>query len=112
MGNRAILQSRELNGGLWRALHSCCISYNGVQISVVSLLTVDGKLEEKLVEERRVFSMEEMQVAAIGSFCWNEACEDYQQVNHGNMMKNGKTDKGVQRYLCKTCKKTRVANQG
>src|SRR5262249_976609 len=47
---------------------------------VVSLLTVDGKIEEKLVEERSVFAMEEIQVAAIGSFCWNEACEDYQQV--------------------------------
>ena len=56
--------------------------------------------------------MEEMQIAAIGSFCWNEACEDYQQVNHGNMMKNGKTDKGVQRYLCKTCNKSFTETKG
>ena len=46
--------------------------------------------------------MENMQIADIGSFCQNEACEDYQKVNHGNMIKNGKTDKGVQRYRCKT----------
>src|SRR5947207_9707698 len=50
--------------------------------------------------------MEEMQVAEIGSFCLNEACEDYQKVHHENMKKNGKTDKGVQRYICKTCKKS------
>ena len=75
-------------------------------------MTADGKMKEKLVEERRVFAMEEMQIAAIGSFCWNEACEDYQKVNHGNMMKNGKTDKGVQRYLCKTCKKSFTETKG
>ena len=56
--------------------------------------------------------MEEKQIATIGSFCWNEACEDYQKTDHGNMMKNGKTDKGVQRYLCKTCKKSFTATKG
>jgi len=79
---------------------------------VVYLLTVDGKIEEKLVEERRVFAMEEMQIAEIGSFCWNEVCEDYQKVHHGNMIKNGKTDKGVQRYLCKTCKNSFTETKG
>src|SRR5437660_10877804 len=56
--------------------------------------------------------MEEMQIATIGSFCQNEACEDYQKVNHGNMIKNGKTDKGVQRYLCRTCNKSFTATKG
>ena len=56
--------------------------------------------------------MEEMQIATIGSFCWNEACEDYQKVNYGNMVKNGKTDTGVQRYLCKTCKKSFTETKG
>ena len=56
--------------------------------------------------------MEEMQVAEIGSFCQNCACEDYQKVNHGNMIKNGKTDKGVQRHFCKTCKKSFTATKG
>jgi len=56
--------------------------------------------------------MEEMQVAEIGSFCLNEACEDYQKVNHGNMMKHGKTDTGVQHHLCKTCKKSFTATKG
>jgi len=56
--------------------------------------------------------MEEKQIAAIGSFCWNEVCEDYQKVNYGNMMKNGKTDKGVQRYLCKTCKNSFTETKG
>jgi transposase-like protein len=56
--------------------------------------------------------MEETQVATIGSFCQNSACKDYQKIEHGNMIKNGKTDKGVQRYLCKTCKKSFTATKG
>ncbi len=39
--------------------------------------------------------MEEEKVAHAGSFCWNEACADYGQVGKGNIIKNGKTDKGV-----------------
>ena len=56
--------------------------------------------------------MEEKQIAAIGSFCLNEACEESQQVNHGNMMKYGQTEKGVQRYRCKSCKKTFTETKG
>jgi len=56
--------------------------------------------------------MEEMQVAEIGSFCLNEACEDYQKVHYENMMKHGKTEKGVQRYFCKTCKKSFTETKG
>jgi len=56
--------------------------------------------------------MEENQIATIGSFCWNEACEDYKKVNHGNMIRNGKTDKGIQRYFCKTCKKSFTETKG
>jgi transposase-like protein len=79
---------------------------------VVSLLTAGGKIEEKRGEERSIFAMEEMRIAAIGLFCLNEACEEYQQVTHGNMLKNGKTDTGVQRYLCKTCKKSFTETKG
>jgi transposase-like protein len=56
--------------------------------------------------------MEEMQIAEIGSFCQNSECKDYQKVKHGNMIKNGKTDKGIQRYLCKTCRKSFTATKG
>jgi transposase-like protein len=73
---------------------------------------VGCKLGEKWVQERSPVAMEEMQMAEIGSFCLNEACEDYQKVYHGNMMKHGKTDKGVQRYLCKTCKKSFTETKG
>jgi len=62
--------------------------------------------------ERGLLSMEEIQIATIGSFCSNEACEDYNKVNHGNVIKSGKTDKGVQRYLCKTCKKSFTETKG
>jgi transposase-like protein len=56
--------------------------------------------------------MGDVQIATIGSFCQNPACEDYQKVNHGNMIKNGKTDKGVQRHLCKMCKKSFSSTKG
>ena len=56
--------------------------------------------------------MEKQQLAIIGSFCLNEACRDYSQVNLGNVVKCGKTDKGVQRYCCKTCKKSFTATKG
>ena len=50
--------------------------------------------------------MEKQQIVTIGSFCLNEACVDYQKTDLGNVVKCGKTDKGVQRYRCKTCKKS------
>lgn len=56
--------------------------------------------------------MEKKQLGKIDTFCLNEACEDYQKVNHGNMIKYGKTDSGVQRYRCKTCKKAFVETKG
>lgn len=56
--------------------------------------------------------MEENQIAAIGAFCLNEACKDYNKVNCGNVIKSGKTEKGVQRYLCKTCKKSFTETKG
>ena len=56
--------------------------------------------------------MEEMQIATIGSFCMNEACEDYKKVDHGNMIRSGKTEKGVQRYFCKTCRKSFTETKG
>ena len=56
--------------------------------------------------------MEEKQITTIGTFCLNEACKDYQKVNYGNIIKHGKTDSGVQRYRCKTCKKAFVETKG
>lgn len=56
--------------------------------------------------------MEEMRTATIESFCMNESCEEYQKVGHGNMIKNGKTGTGVQRYMCKTCKKSFTETKG
>jgi transposase-like protein len=69
---------------------------------VVTLLAVFGILGKNLARERGSLKMEEKQIATIGSSCLNERCEDYQKVNHGNMIKHGKTDTGVQRYRCKT----------
>jgi len=69
-------------------------------------------MRAKLVEEGRPAIMEKMQMATIGSFCLNEDCEDFNKLNNKNMMKYGKTDKGVQRYRCKTCNKVFVETKG
>ena len=69
-------------------------------------------MEEETFEKRENQAMDEEKVAQAGSFCWNETCADYGQVGKGNSIKNGKTDKGVQRYRCQTCKKTFTENQG
>ena len=56
--------------------------------------------------------MEEQQMATIGSFCLNEECEDYKKIDRKNVVKCGKTDTGVQRYRCKTCKKSFTETKG
>jgi transposase-like protein len=56
--------------------------------------------------------LEQTKLAPAGSFCWNAECPDYGQVGHGNMRKFGRTDKGVQRYQCKTCKHTSAETKG
>lgn len=69
-------------------------------------------MEEKTFEKREHQAMEEKKVAHAGSFCWNEACADSGQVGKGNIIKNGKTDKGVQRYRGQTCRKTFTETKG
>ena len=69
-------------------------------------------MEEKAFEKRENQAMEEKKVDQAGSFCWNEACADYGQGGKGNLIKNGKTDQGVQRYRCQTCRKTFTQTKG
>lgn len=56
------------------------------------------------------------QFAKPGDFCPNQACPDYQklQSNQGqsNIIRAGKTRKGVQRFQCKTCGKYFVETTG
>ncbi len=56
--------------------------------------------------------MEEKQLATIGAFCLNEACEEYQKVNQGNMLNYGKPETGVPRERCKTCQQTFSQTKG
>jgi transposase-like protein len=56
--------------------------------------------------------MQEKLLAPAGSFCGNPKCPDYAQVAKNNLVKNGHTRKGVQRYQCKTCHKTFAATKG
>lgn len=56
------------------------------------------------------------QFAQTGDFCPNKACPDYGKLQDGqwqqNIIKSGKTKKGVQRYQCKTCQKTFTETTG
>src|SRR5437868_156541 len=84
----------------------------GPRTPVVSLLAVVGRIGENVARERRPLTMEEKQLTTTGLFCWNKACKEYKKISHGNMMKYGKTDKWVQRYRCKTCRKTFTETKG
>ena len=53
-----------------------------------------------------------IQIPTPGSFCWNEKCSDYGQVNAGNLRKFGHTRKGRQRWQCKTCKQVVTETRG
>ena len=44
--------------------------------------------------------------------CPNVTCPDYGKTDAANLVKNGHTDGGRQRYLCKTCGKTFTATKG
>lgn len=52
------------------------------------------------------------QLAEVGQFCPNEACEFYQDVKNAHIIRYGKTAKGTQRYRCKHCGKTFVETKG
>jgi transposase-like protein len=56
------------------------------------------------------------QFAKPGDFCPNQACPDYQKLqskqSKANIIKAGKTRRGVQRYQCQTCGKYFVATTG
>jgi len=56
--------------------------------------------------------MEENKEISAGFCCLNEKCPDYGQGKKGSIRKTGKTEKGVQRYQCKTCKKTFTETKG
>ena len=56
--------------------------------------------------------MEHSRLVLPGSFCWNPDCPDYGKIGYGNIIKFGRTNKGTQRYQCKTCDKARVETKG
>jgi transposase-like protein len=51
-------------------------------------------------------------LASAGAFCPNEECQLYAKVDHDNLIKFGKTKRGVQRYRCKRCQTTFAATRG
>lgn len=56
------------------------------------------------------------QLAKVGEFCPNEGCPDYEKLqamqSEPNIIKAGKTRKGVQRYECKTCGQSFTETKG
>lgn len=56
--------------------------------------------------------MKAIRIVSPGSFCWNESCADYGQLDLGNLVKYGRTAKGTQRLKCKTCSHVFVENKG
>lgn len=56
--------------------------------------------------------MDQTRLALPRTFCWNENCPDYGEIDQGNIRKFGHTAKGTQRYQCRTCEKTFVETKG
>ena len=52
------------------------------------------------------------QLAEVGQFCPNVACEFYQDLRNASIIRYGKTAKGTQRYMCNHCGKTLVETEG
>jgi transposase-like protein len=55
---------------------------------------------------------EPIKLVPPGSFCFNPACPEYAQLGRGNITLYGKTGGGVQRFICRGCKKTFSATRG
>ncbi len=56
-----------------------------------------------------------MQLAPVGDFCPNESCPDYgklQSDQQRNIKRAGKTQRGRQRFQCKTCQQTFTETKG
>jgi transposase-like protein len=60
-------------------------------------------MERKTMEER---------LTSVGTFCPEEGCLHYAKVDEGNIIKFGKSKRGVQRYRCKSCQTTFSATRG
>lgn len=46
------------------------------------------------------------ELASVGDFCPNPACEHYGEVEAKRIIRYGKTKEGRQRFQCKSCKQT------
>jgi len=56
--------------------------------------------------------MKANRLVLAGSFCWNKDCPNNGLVDHGNIVKYGRTGKSTQRLKCTTCEKVFVENKG
>ena len=52
------------------------------------------------------------ELAEVGQFCPNEACDRHGDVESAQIIRFGQTAKGTQRYRCKVCGKTFVETTG
>jgi transposase-like protein len=51
-------------------------------------------------------------LVTVGEYCPNKECEDYGELQIGNIRKYGKTKGNKQRYQCKTCQVTFTETKG
>ena len=55
---------------------------------------------------------QERRLTAAGAFCPNKECPLYASVEEGDLIKYGRSRRGVQRYHCKSCESTFTATRG
>lgn len=67
-------------------------------------MTAGSRMERKKTMEEGL--------ASAGTFCPNEECQLYAEVDGGNIIKYGRSKQGVQRYRYKGCQTTFAATRG
>lgn len=55
---------------------------------------------------------DEEPTVVVGTFCPNSTCKHYAKLRQDNIIKFGRTRRGVQRYRCKSCLATFAATRG
>ncbi len=82
---------------------------------MVSLLSVVEKMLIMYFQLINVGGMNMAQFAAVGDFCPNPACRDYEKAGEsssGNIIRFGRTRSGRQRYKCRVCGGTFTETRG
>jgi transposase-like protein len=62
--------------------------------------------------EQEAKEEQQRRLVSAGTFCPNKECPLYAKVEEGDLIKYGRSRRGLQRYQCKSCRSTFSATHG